>query len=187
MAKKLQPINYTSRDFDSIRRDLEEFAKRYYPDTYKDFNKASFGSLMLDTVAYVGDILSFYLDYQTNESFLDTAIEYNNVIRLARQTGFKMNTSPSSYGMLTFYLQVPSNQTTVGPDLDYAPILRAGSTFASSGGGLYTLLEDVSFAVITNQIVVGAVDSSTGNPTNFVIRAQGRAVSGRTSFKRSDY
>jgi len=47
MAKKLQPIDYTSRDFDSIRRDLENYAKRYYPDTYKDFNKASFGSLML--------------------------------------------------------------------------------------------------------------------------------------------
>ena len=48
--KKIVPINYTSRDFASIRRDLENYAKRYYPDTYKDFNKASFGSLMLDTV-----------------------------------------------------------------------------------------------------------------------------------------
>ena len=44
MSKKLQPIDYTSRDFDSIRRDLENYAKRYYPDTYKDFNKASCGS-----------------------------------------------------------------------------------------------------------------------------------------------
>ena len=80
MAKKLTQIDYTSRDFDSIRSDLENYAKRYYPDTYKDFNKASFGSLMLDTVAYVGDILSYYLDYQTNESFLDSAIEYNNIV-----------------------------------------------------------------------------------------------------------
>ena len=109
MPKKLQPIDYTSRDFDSIRRDLENYAKRYYPDNYKDFNKASFGSLMLDTVSYIGDILSFYLDYQTNESFLETSIEYNNVVRLARQMGFKLNTSPSSYGLLTFYFQVPSD------------------------------------------------------------------------------
>ena len=72
--KKIVPINYTSRDFTSIRRDLENYAKRYYPDTYKDFNKASFGSLMLDSVSYIGDILSFYLDYQTNESFLDSLI-----------------------------------------------------------------------------------------------------------------
>lgn len=183
MAKKLQPIDYTSRDFDSIRRDLENYAKRYYPDTYRDFNKASFGSLMLDTVSYIGDILSFYLDYQTNESFLETSIEYNNVIRLARQMGFKLNTSPSSFGILTFYIQVPSDSSTAGPNLDYAPVLRAGSIFSSTGGGLYTLLEDVDFSLSTNQVVVGTVDSTTGNPTNFVIRAQGRAVSGRTLFK----
>ena len=73
MSKKQIPINYTNRDFSTIRQSLVEHAKRYYPDTYKDFNEASFGSLMLDTVAYVGDILSFYLDYQANESFLETA------------------------------------------------------------------------------------------------------------------
>ena len=100
MSKKNVAINYTSRDFESIRRDLEEFAKRYYPNTYKDFNRASFGSLMLDSVSYIGDILSFYLDYQMNETFLDSAIEYNNVVRLARQLGYKLQTSPSSYGRL---------------------------------------------------------------------------------------
>jgi hypothetical protein len=62
--KKNIPVKYTSRDYDSIRRDLIEHAKRYYPDTFKDFSEASFGSLMIDTVSYVGDVLSFYLDYQ---------------------------------------------------------------------------------------------------------------------------
>jgi len=183
MPKKLQPIDYTSRDFDSIRRDLENYAKRYYPNTYQDFNKASFGSLMLDTVSYIGDILSFYLDYQTNESFLETAVEYDNVVRLARQLGFKLNRSPSSFGVLTFYLQVPADSLSVGPNLDYAPVLEAGSVFSSNGGGLYTLIENVDFATPTNQVVVANVDNTTNNVTNYVIRAQGRAVSGRTSYK----
>ena len=183
MPKKLQPIDYTSRDFDSIRRDLENYAKRYYPNTYQDFNKASFGSLMLDTVSYIGDILSFYLDYQTNESFLETAVEYDNVVRLARQLGFKLNRSPSSFGVLTFYLQVPADALSVGPNLDYAPVLEAGSVFSSNGGGLYTLIENVDFATPTNQVVVANVDNTTNNVTNYVIRAQGRAVSGRTSYK----
>jgi len=185
MPKKLQPIKYTSRDFDSIRKDLENYAKRYYPDTYKDFNKASFGSLMLDTVAYVGDILSFYLDYQSNESFLNTAIEYDNVVRIAKQLGFKLDTSPSSYGQLSFYIKVPALGTVgnPGPDTSYAPVLRAGSTFSSTGGGLYSLMTDVDFSRTTNQVVVGEVDSSTGSPTSYIIRASGRAVSGRTAFK----
>jgi hypothetical protein len=183
MPKKLQPINYTSRDFDSIRKELEDYAKRYYPDTYKDFNKASFGSLMLDTVAYVGDVLSFYLDYQANESFLETAVEYDNVLQLARQLGFKLNRSPSSYGVLTFYIQVPADASSIGPDLSYAPVLKAGSSFSSLGGGMYTLLGDVDFSTLTNQVVPKDIDNSTNNVLNYVIRAQGRAVSGRTGFK----
>lgn len=179
MAKKLQSINYTSRDFATIRRDLESFAKRYYANTYKDFNEASFGSLMLDTVSYVGDILSFYLDYQANESFLDTAIEYDNVVRLGRQFGFKLNTSPSSYGILTFYISVPADSTGTSPDLNYTPVLEAGSEFSSLGGGLYTLLDDVDFKKEDNQIVVGQVNTITNLPTTFVIRAVGRAISGR--------
>jgi len=177
MPKKLQPINYTSRDFDSIRRDLENYAKRYYPDSYRDFNEASFGSLMLDTVSYIGDILSFYIDYQTNESFLDSAIEYSNIVRLARQLGFKLNSSPSSYGVLTFYISVPASTSEDGPDLAYAPTLQAGSQFGSSGGGLFTLLEDITFSNPANQMVAGVIVNEA--PASYVIRAQGRAVSGR--------
>ena len=62
MPKKTIPIKYTSRDYESIRKDLLQHAKRYYPDSFKDFSEASFGSMMVDTVAYVGDILSFYLE-----------------------------------------------------------------------------------------------------------------------------
>ena len=71
MAKR-PPIKYTNREFDSIKEDLIEYAKRYYPNSFQDFNQGSFGALMLDTVAYVGDVLSFYLDYQANEQFSST-------------------------------------------------------------------------------------------------------------------
>ena len=178
MSKKLQAINYTSRDFASIRRDLENFTKRYYSNSYKDFNQASFGSLMLDTVAYIGDILSFYVDYQANESFLETAIEYNNVLRLCRQLGFKLNPNPSSYGILTLYIKVPASTSAQGPDLAYVPVLQAGSECTSDTGGFFTLIDDIDFRKEQNQIVVSDA-TATGAPTHFVIRAQGRATSGR--------
>ena len=62
MPKKRPTIRYTSRDYTSIRNDLIEHAKRYYPETYRDFSEASFGSLVLDSTSYVGDILSFYME-----------------------------------------------------------------------------------------------------------------------------
>ena len=52
-------IKYTSREFESIKQDLIDHAKRFYPDNYRDFTTPSFGSMVLDSVSYVGDILSY--------------------------------------------------------------------------------------------------------------------------------
>ena len=179
MAKKKTPINYTNRDFSTIKQDLVNHAKRNYPDIYKDFNEASFGSLMLDTVAYVGDIASFYLDYQVNESFLDTAVEYRNVERLSRQQGYKFSGSPTSTGIVSFYIVVPANSTGTGPDLRYAPILRRDSQFSSAGGVPYILIDSVNFANPNNQVAVARVNDSTGVPITYAIKANGRVISGR--------
>ena len=74
MDKKIVPINYTSRDFDTIRRDLENFAKRYYPNTYQDFNRASFRLIDVGYGCLRRRYFIIYVDYQTNESFLDSAL-----------------------------------------------------------------------------------------------------------------
>lgn len=180
MKLKKIPIQYTSRDFQSIKSDLVQHAKRYYPETFQDFREASFGSLALDSVAYVGDILSFYLDYQVNESFLNTATETNNVIRLARQFGYKYQGRSSTFGNVTLFILVPS--TSYGtPDLSYAPILEKGSTFSSKNGEIFSLLDDVNFADTSNQIVVARVDNTTGVPTRYAIKAYGSVMSGRLS------
>jgi len=174
-------IDYTARNFSSIKQELVGYAKRYYPDTFKDFNEASFGALMVDMVSYVGDMLSFYVDYQANESFLQTALEYDNVIKLARQLGYKFNASPTSHGILTFYILVPVSSNGSGPDINYLPTLRRGSTFASSNGASYILTEDVNFADTTNEVVVGEVDDETGAPTSYAIKSSGRIISGQFS------
>ena len=177
MAKRNIPIRYTNRDFDSIRNELVNYAKRYYPDTFKDFSEASFGSLMIDTVAYVGDVMSFYLDYQVNESFMDTAVEYNNVLRLAKQMGYKFQGSPSTTGMVTLYVIVPANTTGLGPDTRYLPILKRNTVLGSTGGS-FILTEDVRFDNPNNQMVAAQV-SAGGVPTSYVVKAEGQVISGQ--------
>tara|TARA_R110002051_G_scaffold42280_4_gene86981 strand:- start:555 stop:2348 length:1794 start_codon:yes stop_codon:yes gene_type:complete len=178
MAKKKLPIKYTSRDFETIKGDLIEFSKRYYPETFQDFSEASFGALMLDTVAYVGDVLSFYLDYQVNESFLDTAAEYNNVLRISRQLGYKDAGAPSSTGVATFYIVIPANTAGLGADTQYLPILKRGSTFNSATGTSFILTEDVDFAHPSVEQVVASVNTATGNPITYALRANATLVSG---------
>ena len=174
-----RPINYTSRDFNSIKEDLVNYAKRYYPTTFKDFNDASFGSMMLDLVSYVGDQLSFYTDYQANESFLDTAMEYDNVVRLARQLGYEIPGSATSTGVCAFYVLVPAATSISGPDMSYVPILKRGSILSGQNGSVFTLLVDVDFSDSTNEITVSKVNSDTGVPTWFAIKAFGTVVSGQ--------
>ncbi len=179
MSNKKSPINFTSREYDSIRSELVKHAKRYYPDTFKDFSEASFGALMLDSVAYIGDQLSFYLDYQANESFLDTATEYDNVVKLARQMGYKFQGRPSSTGEATFYILVPANDVGLGPKSEYLPVLKQGSQFTSESGSPFTLADDIRFDSSTNEVVAGRVDSSTGVPTFYAVRSTGRVISGK--------
>ena len=176
--KKIVPINYTNREFRSIRNDLLEIAERYYPDNFQDFSEASFGSLMIDAVAYVGDQLSFYLDYNVNESFLDTAYQYNNIIRHGRILGYKSQGRASTYGQATLYILVPASAVTLGPDKDYLPILKRGARFTSSTGVNFLLSENIDFANPNNRVVVARTDTATGAPTFYAIRAFGNVVSG---------
>ena len=178
-------INYTARNFSSIKEELTSYARRYYPGTFKDFSEASFGSLMLDMVAYVGDIMSFYLDYQANESFLQTAIEYDNIIKLSRQLGYKYNAAPTSHGFVTLYLLIPASTIGGGPDPRYMPVLKRGTNFNSTSGNSFILIEDVDFSNSSNMVVVGRVNPDTGVPINYAVKATGRVISG--IFQRVQY
>jgi len=170
------PINYTSRDFETIKQDLVDHAKRYYPDTFQDFNEAGFGSLMLDTVAYIGDIISFYADYQASESFVDTASEFNNLVSLGKQTGFKLKRNPSSQGIATFFVMVPADSTAVAPDARYIPIIKKGTTMSSNSGARFVLNEDVNFTA--GDTVVARTNPTTGAATYFAIKNYGAVSSG---------
>lgn len=178
MPKKSVPIDYTVRDFSSIKQALLEHAKKYYPETYKDFSEAGFGSLMLDTVSYIGDNLSFYVDYSANESFLDTASEFDNILKLSKPFGYKYQDNPASFGVASFFILVPADATGMGPDVSYLPILKRNSVFSTINGNNYSLIEDVSFSDNLTEAVVGRVNPSTGLPISYALRAYGKVMSG---------
>ena len=177
MSKR--PMNYTNRDFETIKSSLVNYARRYYANTYQDFNEASFGALMVDLVSYLGDQLSFYTDYQANESFLDTAIEAANVDRIAKQMGFKRPGATQAVGICDFFVIVPASANSAGPDSRYFPILKQNTLVTSDSGAVYTLTKDVDFTLANNEVTVARVDADTGVPTFFAIKASGPIVSGR--------
>jgi hypothetical protein len=176
--KKILPIDYTHREFNTIRGDLLQIAERFYPDTFQDFSEGSFAAIMTDMVAYVGDQLSFYLDYNVNEAFLDTAYQYDNVLRHGRALGYKYTGRPSTYGKAAIYVLVPASATGIGPDRRYIPIMKRSSRFTSDSGLNFVLTENVDFNSPENPIVAARTDAATGAPTFYAIKAYGQVVSG---------
>ena len=182
--KKIIPINYTNREFAGVRRDLLQVAERFYPDSFQDFSQASFGSMMVDSVAYVADQLSFYLDYNVNETFLDTAYQYENIIRHGRVLGFKDTGRASTFGTVALYVLVPASTTGLGPDSAYIPILKKGTKFSSTTGQGYVLTENVDFSDSANQVIAARSNTTTGAPTYYAVKAYGNVVSGRFGAER---
>ena len=177
MANKPQ-INYLARDFDSIKDELVTYAKRFYPRQFNDFSEASFGSFMLDAVAYLGDVVSFQLDYQSNENNLSTAINRENIIALARQMGYNDPLSPNVTGVVTIFLNIPSAANNAGPDTNFLPVLKRGATFSSTEGAVFSLTEDVDFSEAGTDFVVSEVDSTTGIPTKYAAKRDATVASG---------
>jgi hypothetical protein len=89
-------LNYVGKDFSTLKQNLVDFTKTYFPETYSDFNEASPGMVFIEQAAAIGDVLSFYQDTQLKESMLAYATERKNVISLAQSMGYKPKiTSPA--------------------------------------------------------------------------------------------
>ena len=119
--QKVSPtnINYTSKDFSSLKADLIQYTKAYFPDTYKDFNETSPGMMLIELASYVGDVLSYYIDYNYKESLLTTATERKNVIRLAEFLGYK--TTPITPSVVKLTVTTDISATGGKPDFGSIP------------------------------------------------------------------
>jgi len=170
-------INYTNSSFPSIKKDLIEYARRYYPDTVTNFEQGTFNSLFMDSVAYVGDVLSFYLDYQANESFFATAVDEKNLVRHAIALNYPLPVRGGAFGQIAIFVEVPATAAG-GLASQLIPILRRGTTLSTDVGVSLTLAEDVDFRKQNVTSVVSKNNSVTGAPTSYALKAYGTVVTG---------
>lgn len=184
--KSVRQRKYLSRDFDSLRANLLEYARLYYPDRLRDFSESSLGGLFLDFAASVGDNLSFYLDHQFGELDPDTAVENVNIERALKTSGVTVVGAAPSLAPVTIYVQVPADTSSgvVGPSISAIPVIQAGSVFTAENGVEFILLEDVNFnkkrsdGTYLASIRVGQ-KSTSGVPVTFILALSGLCVSGK--------
>ncbi len=92
-------VDYTSRDFASLRDDLIKLIPSFAPQ-WTSRDPSDFGIVMLELFAYVGDILNYYIDRAANEGFVDTATQRETVLQLARIFDYTPKTLGPSTGVV---------------------------------------------------------------------------------------
>ena len=181
-------VKYIGRDFSSIRQNLIEFAKSYYPTAYNDFNESSPGMMFIEMAAYVGDVLSYYADNQFRETLLHAAEEKKNIFKIAQSFGYKPKLSTPSSTIADITIEVPAtteDNENYEPDTNYALKVDADSVFSSKSGRSFRLMDDIDFAVSTSyDNRVEKVSQTDGDiPTHYTLTKKGNLESG---FKTSE-
>ena len=179
-------IKYLNKNFTSFKSDLIDYAKSYYPTTYTDFNQASPGSMFIEMAAYVGDVLSFYLDNQLQETFLQYAKQKNNLYTLAYMLGYRPKVTSAAIVNLEVYQQVPSilSASQYLPDFSYAFCVEQGMQVKSNvDSSIYFYCpQKVDFRVSSSldptEVSVYTV-SGMNNPNSFLLKKNTQAISGQ--------
>ena len=153
MATTKRDIKYINRDFSDFRQRLIEYTKAYFPDTYNDFSPSSPGMMFIEQAAYVGDVLSFYLDNQIQENFIQYTQQTNNIYELAYMFGYKPKTTTAAQVSIDFYQQLPAKTVSgsVIPDYDYALTLGENTLVTSANGNSFLIQDKVDFSVSSSQ------------------------------------
>ena len=115
-------VKYLSKDFSNFKDSLIEFSKTYFPNTFNDFNESDPGMMFIEMVAYVGDVLSYYIDDRFKESLLSYAEEIENVFEIAQSLGYKPKLATPSSTKIDLFQTIPAigSGDTIRPDYRYA-------------------------------------------------------------------
>jgi len=186
--KSFQPnardVRYLNRDFSSFKEGLINFAKYYFPNTYKDFSDASPGMMFIEMASYVGDVLSYYNDYNFKEGIIFNTQERKNIIPLARFLGHKTKPVRGATGKIDVFQLIPST-TENGeyvPDEKFALNIKENMQVSNNIGTPFLTVEPVNFGVdnplSSRELSVYSRDT-TGVPTFFLLKKTANIKSGK--------
>ena len=181
MAEVKRNISYLNKDFSEFRNQLINYSQTYFPNTYTDFSPTSPGMMIIEQASYVGDVLSFYLDNQIQETFLQYARQSNNIYELAYMFGYKPKLISTSQTVLDLYQEVPA--ILVGgeykPDFSFALTLKENSVFSGESGNEVIIQDfvDFSFSSSYDPTTITVSQTTGGNPTYYQLKKSVNAVS----------
>ncbi len=177
-------INYITKDFNEYRNQLINYSQVYFPQVYTDFTPSSPGMMFMEQAAYVGDVLSFYLDNQIQENFLQYARQNDNLYDMAYMYGYKPKVTGLAETDIEFFQQVPSILVNgiYEPDFSYALYVNSNTQITTNNGtGQKFAIEDpIDFSVSSSMdpTDISVASLSGGNPQFYLLKKSRKGFSG---------
>lgn len=178
---KKRDLSYTERDYEGLKDQLRSLAEKYYPSTFRNFSEYSIETMLMEMVAYTGDVVNFYLDDRFRQNFIQHTNDLESVFRLAKSRGYKPNTVSVSYGEITVS-QLVGVDDSEQPELDDCVRIRSGATFSDNSSNIiFTSLEACDFKEYDDYEVV---EAQNGVPQVFRVFKKIKVRSGERKTKR---
>jgi hypothetical protein len=176
-------IKYLSKDYNSFKSRLMDFAEVYFPNNFNDFSEGNPGMMFMEMSAAVGDVLSYYTDTQLQENFLLVAKEKENIFNLAYSMGYRPKVTDAASVKIDLFQLIPSKGAggNFEPDYSYCLQINPNSTFKSTEGPVFYINNEVDFKVSSSfdptEISIYQYDSSD-NPQYYLLKKSTTAISG---------
>ena len=186
-------INYINKEFPEFRNQLINYSQTYFPSTYTDFTETSPGMMFIEQAAYVSDVLSFYLDNQIQENFMQYARQNDNLYDLAYMYGYKPKATGLATTTIEFFQQVPAVQieNIYQPDYDYCVTIPTNTiiTTQTSTPVDFTIENEIDFAVSNSNdpTDVTVAQVSNGQPSFYLLRKTRKGFSGKINSETFDF
>lgn len=176
-------IRYLNRDFTQFRAQLVDFAKTYFPNTYNDFTPSSPGMMFMEMSAYIGDVLSFYLDNQIQENFIQLARQENNLFSLSYLLGYRPRVTTAAVTKIDFYQIVPyvTSGSSRIPDYSYALTIAENASIRSITNTALTFLvqDSIDFSVSNSldPTITTVYQTAANQPITYLLKKTRPAIS----------
>ena len=92
--------DFKSYDFETLRRSMIAYLRENYPEEFNDYVDSSEYIALIDLIAFIGQNLSFRIDLNARENFLETAERRESVLRLARLINYNPKRNVPASGFL---------------------------------------------------------------------------------------
>lgn len=85
---QLNSLNYTNQDYFSLKNRIRDLIRQKFPKDFNDLIESSLAIMLVEIYAFIADVLSFKMDQNVNEVYIDTVTEVDNAFRLAKLIGY---------------------------------------------------------------------------------------------------